>query len=83
VLYGNTIIIAHPRDSLDLELGGDYSDIDSQLRGESPNCVLQKSSLLSNNIPDLHIQQHDSISINSSRPILLSPKASKDNFKDA
>jgi hypothetical protein len=29
VLYGNTIIIAYPRDSSDLELGGDYSDIDS------------------------------------------------------
>jgi hypothetical protein len=29
VLYSNTIIIAYPRDSLDLELGGDYSDIDS------------------------------------------------------
>jgi hypothetical protein len=29
VLYGNTIIIAHPRDSPNLELGGDYSNIDS------------------------------------------------------
>jgi hypothetical protein len=29
VLYGNTIIIAYPGDSPDLELGGDYSDIDS------------------------------------------------------
>ena len=29
VLYGNTIIIAYPRDSPNLELGGDYSDIDS------------------------------------------------------
>ena len=29
VLYGNTIIIAHPRDSSNLELGGDYNDIDS------------------------------------------------------
>jgi hypothetical protein len=29
VLYGNTIIVAYPRDSPDLELGGDYSDIDS------------------------------------------------------
>jgi hypothetical protein len=29
VLYSNTIIIAHPRDSLNLELGGDYSDINS------------------------------------------------------
>ena len=39
VLYGNTIIIAHPGDSPDLELGGDYSDIDSQPEGESPNRV--------------------------------------------
>jgi hypothetical protein len=29
VLYSNTIIITHPGDSPDLELGGDYSDIDS------------------------------------------------------
>jgi hypothetical protein len=29
VLYSNTIIIAYPRDSFDLKLGGDYSDIDS------------------------------------------------------
>jgi hypothetical protein len=29
VLYSNTIIIAYPRDSLNLKLGGDYSDIDS------------------------------------------------------
>ena len=29
VLYGNTIIIAYPRDSPNLELGGDYSDINS------------------------------------------------------
>jgi hypothetical protein len=29
VLYGNTIIVAHLGDSPDLELGGDYSDIDS------------------------------------------------------
>jgi hypothetical protein len=29
VLYGNTIIVVHPRDSPDLELGGDYSNIDS------------------------------------------------------
>jgi hypothetical protein len=29
VLYSNSIIIAHPRDSPNLELGGDYSDIDS------------------------------------------------------
>jgi hypothetical protein len=40
VLYGNTIIIAHPRDSPDLELEGDYSDIDSQPGGESPNRAL-------------------------------------------
>ena len=37
VLYGNTIIVAHPGDSPDLELGGDYSDIDSQPGGESPD----------------------------------------------
>jgi hypothetical protein len=29
VLYGNIIIIAHPRDSPNLELRGDYSDINS------------------------------------------------------
>jgi hypothetical protein len=29
VLYSNTIIIAHPRDSLNLKLRGDYSNIDS------------------------------------------------------
>jgi hypothetical protein len=29
VLYSNTIIIAYPKDSLDLELEGDYSNIDS------------------------------------------------------
>jgi hypothetical protein len=29
VLYSNTIIIAHPRDSLDLKLRGDYNNIDS------------------------------------------------------
>jgi hypothetical protein len=29
VLYSNTIIIAYPRDSPNLELSGDYSDIDS------------------------------------------------------
>ena len=29
VLYSNTIIIAYLRDSPDLKLGGDYSDIDS------------------------------------------------------
>jgi hypothetical protein len=56
VLYGNTIIIAHPGDSPDLELGGDYSDIDSQLEGESPNRVSQKSSLLPNDIPDLPME---------------------------
>jgi hypothetical protein len=39
VLYSNTIIIAHPGDSPDLELGGDYSDIDSQPGDESPNRV--------------------------------------------
>jgi hypothetical protein len=83
VLYGNTIIIAHPRDSPNLELGGDYSDINSQPGGESPNRASQKSSSLPDNIPDLPIQQNDSISINSSRPASLSPKASKDDFKDA
>jgi len=83
VLYGNTIIIAHPGDSPDLELGGDYSDIDSQLGGESPNRASQKSSLLPNDIPDLPMEQNDSISINSSRPASLSPKASKDDFEDA
>ena len=40
VLYSNTIIIAHPGDSPDLELRGDYSDIDSQPGGESPNRAL-------------------------------------------
>jgi hypothetical protein len=83
VLYSNTIIIAYPRDSPNLELGGDYSDINSQPRGESPNYVLQKSSSLPNNIPNLPIEQNNSISINSSRPALLLPKASKDDFKDA
>jgi hypothetical protein len=83
VLYGNTIIIAHPRDSPNLELGGDYSDIDSQPGGESPDRASQKSSLLPDDIPDLPMEQNDSISINSSRPASLSPKASKDNFKDA
>jgi hypothetical protein len=83
VLYSNTIIIAYPRDSPDLELGGDYSDIDSQPGGESPNRASQKSSLLPNDIPDLPMEQNDSISINLSRPISLSPKASKDDFKDA
>jgi hypothetical protein len=39
VLYSNTIIVAYPGDSPDLELGGDYSDIDSQPEGESPNRV--------------------------------------------
>ena len=29
VLYGNTIIITHPRDSPNLKLGGDYSNINS------------------------------------------------------
>jgi hypothetical protein len=29
VLYSNTIIIAHPRDSSNLELRGDYSNINS------------------------------------------------------
>jgi hypothetical protein len=29
------------------------------------------------------MEQNDSISINSSRPASLSPKASKDDFKDA
>jgi hypothetical protein len=29
VLYSNTIIIAYSGDSPNLELGGDYSDIDS------------------------------------------------------
>jgi hypothetical protein len=29
VLYSNTIIVTYLRDSLDLELGGDNSDIDS------------------------------------------------------
>jgi hypothetical protein len=29
VLYSNTIIIAYLRDSPNLKLGGDYSDIDS------------------------------------------------------
>jgi hypothetical protein len=29
VLYSNTIIIAYPRDSPNLELEGDYSNIDS------------------------------------------------------
>jgi hypothetical protein len=29
VLYGNTIIIAYPRDSSNLELKGDYSNINS------------------------------------------------------
>jgi hypothetical protein len=56
VLYGNTIIIAHPRDSPDLKLGGDYSDIDSQPGGESPNSASQKSSLLPNDIPNLPIE---------------------------
>ena len=56
MLYGNTIIIAHPRDSPNLKLGGDYSDIDSQPGGESPNRVLQKSSSLPNNIPDLPME---------------------------
>jgi hypothetical protein len=83
VLYGNTIIVAHPGDSPDLELGGDYSDIDSQPGGESPDRVSQKSSSLPNDIPDLPMEQNDPISINSSRPALLSPKASKDDFEDA
>ena len=29
VLYSNTIIIAHPKDSPNLKLRGDYSNIDS------------------------------------------------------
>jgi hypothetical protein len=29
VLYGNIIIITYPRDSLNLKLKGDYSDINS------------------------------------------------------
>jgi hypothetical protein len=82
VLYGNTIIIAHPGDSPDLELGGDYSDIDSQLGGESPDRASQKSSSL-DDIPDLPMEQNDSISINSSRPASPSPKASEDDFEDA
>ena len=83
MLYGNTIIITYLGDSPDLELGGDYSDIDSQPGGESPDRASQKSSSLPNDIPDLPMEQNDSISINSSRPILLLPKASKDDFEDA
>ena len=83
MLYGNTIIIAHPGDSPNLELGGDYSNINSQPGGESPNRASQKSSSLPNNIPNLPMEQNDSISINSSRPASLSPKASKDDFEDA
>jgi hypothetical protein len=56
VLYSNTIIIAHPRDSPNLELRGDYSDINSQPGGESPNCTSQKLSLLPNNIPNLPME---------------------------
>ena len=56
VLYGNTIIIAYPRDSPNLKLRGDYSDIDSQPEGESLNRASQKSSLLPNDIPNLPIE---------------------------
>jgi hypothetical protein len=83
VLYGNTIIVAYPRDSPDLELGGDYSDIDSQPGGESPDRASQKLSSLPDDIPDLPMEQNDSISINSSRPVSLSPEASEDDFEDA
>jgi hypothetical protein len=83
VLYSNTIIIAHPRDSPDLELEGDYNDIDSQPGGESPDRASQKSSELPDDIPDLPMEQNDSISINSSRPASLSPEASEDDFEDA
>ena len=83
MLYNNTIIIAYPKDSPDLELGGDYSDIDSQPGGESPDRASQKSSSLSDDIPDLPMEQNDSISINSSRSASLSPEASEDDFEDA